>query len=86
MLTVALLWGCGQSAPVAYQGYAEGEFVLVAAPAAGQLEKRFVSRGDTVKPGAPLFSLEDENEKAARPTSIRKPANRTGSLLTRLGL
>ncbi len=66
MVTMALLWGCGQSAPAVYQGYAEGEFVLVAAPAAGQLEKRFVNRGETVKPGAPLFSLEDENEKAAR--------------------
>ena len=52
--------------PAGYQGYAEGEFVLVAASAAGKLEKRFVNRGELVDAGAPLFSLEDENEKAAR--------------------
>lgn len=63
---VAVLSGCGQHIPAGYQGYAEGEFVLVAAPAAGKLEKRFVNRGEMVEAGTPLFSLEDENEKAAR--------------------
>lgn len=58
--------GCGQGHPPAYQGYAEGEFVLVAAPSAGRLEKRFVQRGESVEAGAPLFTLEQENEKAAR--------------------
>jgi biotin carboxyl carrier protein len=57
---------CGQRQAPAYQGYAEGEFVLVAAPSAGRLEKRFVQRGDAVEAGSALFVIEQENEKAAR--------------------
>ena len=63
-LALALLAGCGEREPAGFQGYAEGEYVLVAAPAAGKLEKRWVNRGDEVKQGAPLFALEQENEKA----------------------
>jgi HlyD family secretion protein len=65
-LLLALLAGCGERAPAAFQGYAEGEFVLVAAPFGGRLEKRYVNRGEEVAAGAPLFALEQENEKAAR--------------------
>jgi HlyD family secretion protein len=60
------LAGCGERAASGFQGYAEGEYVLVAAPAAGRLEKRWVSRGQEIEAGAPLFALEQENEKAAR--------------------
>ncbi len=62
----ALVAGCGEKAPAAWQGYVEGEYVLVAAPAAGRLERRFVDRGAQVQAGAPLFVLEQENEQAAR--------------------
>lgn len=60
------LAGCGSGTPSSYQGYAEGEFVLVAAPFGGRLEKRHVNRGEQVEAGSPLFLLEQENEKAAR--------------------
>jgi HlyD family secretion protein len=63
---VLALAGCGERAPAPFQGYAEGEFVLVAAPFGGRLEKRYVNRGQDVAAGAPLFTLEQENEKAAR--------------------
>jgi len=62
----ALVAGCGPNAPPAWQGYVEGEYVMVAAPAAGRLDRRFVERGAQVEAGAPLFVLEQENEKAAR--------------------
>lgn len=52
--------------PPAYQGYAEGEYVRVASPLAGTLARLEVSQGATVKAGAPLFALEQENEAAAR--------------------
>jgi HlyD family secretion protein len=65
-IALAAVAGCGENAANGYQGYAEGEFVLIAAPAAGKLEKRWVSRGEEVEKGAPLFALEDENEKAGR--------------------
>ena len=63
---LAFVSGCGEQARGGYQGYAEGEYVLVSASAAGKLEKRFVRRGDEVVAGAPLFALEQENEKASR--------------------
>ncbi len=60
------LFGCTKKASDSYQGYAEGEFVFVAAPTAGRLEKRWVQRGQEVEAGAPLFTLEQENELAGR--------------------
>jgi len=63
---LVLIAACGEKTSPGFQGYAEGEYVLVAAPAAGRLEKRWVSRGQEVEAGAPLFALEQENEKAAR--------------------
>lgn len=58
--------GCDKKGAAVYQGYAEGEFVFVAAPAAGRLEKRWVQRGQEVGVNAPLFALEQENEKSSR--------------------
>jgi HlyD family secretion protein len=69
LLTICLLVavsGCEKKRAALYQGYAEGEFVLVAAPAAGRLEKRWVQRGQDVKANAPLFALEQVNEKSAQ--------------------
>jgi len=66
LIVMALLSGCGESAVEAWQGYVEGEFVLLASPAAGQLEKLYVHRGDQVPAGKPVFALEQENERAAR--------------------
>jgi HlyD family secretion protein len=60
------LASCTEPGQSAYQGYAEGEFVRVAAPFAGSLTKLAVARGGQVKAGDPLFVLEQENEAAAR--------------------
>ena len=60
------LAGCTEHRPNTFQGYAEGEFVRVAAPFAGNLQQLNVQRGTEVKAGAPLFSLEQQNEVAAR--------------------
>lgn len=60
------LTACSDDGPRVYQGYAEGEYVRVAAPFAGTLQKLAVSRGMQVKAGDPLFTLEQENEAAAR--------------------
>ena len=58
--------GCGPDAARPLQGYAEGEYVRVAAPFAGTLQQLSVRRGDQVAAAAPLFALERENETAAR--------------------
>ncbi len=63
LLSVA---GCRKPPANRAQGYIEGEFVHVAAPAGGRLERLSVERGAEVVAGAPLFELEDDAEQAAR--------------------
>lgn len=65
IVTVALA-SCSHEALPLYQGYAEGEYVRIAAPYAGSLTSLAVQRGAQVETGAPLFALEQDNEKAAR--------------------
>lgn len=70
-LLIALAGGvclvaCGPSGERPLQGYVEGEYVRVAAPFAGTLQKLSVQRGADVAAGVPLFALESENEIAAR--------------------
>ena len=63
---VLISTGCGDKAPTTYQGYAEGEFVHIAAPFAGSLDSLAVARGQQVTAKAPLFVLEQASELAAR--------------------
>ena len=69
MLPVA---ACSLQNSPAYQGYAEGEYVKVAAPFAGSLTKLNVKRGDQVTTGALLFSLEQENEAAEHRQAVEQ--------------
>ena len=66
ILVAAALSACGKSDPNAWQGYIEGEYVLLASPYAGQLQKLYVRRGGQAEAGKPVFALEQENERAAR--------------------
>lgn len=66
LAAVILLAGCGKPADDGWQGYIEGEYVMLASPAAGQLQKLYVRRGDKVEAGKPTFALEQESERAAR--------------------
>ena len=61
-----LVASCERAGSDAWQGYIEGEYVLLASPYAGQLEKLYVRRGDAVEAGKPVFALEQESERAAR--------------------
>lgn len=47
-------------------GYAEGDMAYVAAPAAGWVSNLKVERGSVVKKGDALFTLDDQNQAAAR--------------------
>jgi HlyD family secretion protein len=71
LIAAAGMAGCSRDAPQLYQGYAEGEFVRVAAPYAGALTSLAVQRGGQVEAGAPLFALEQDNEKAARDEAMQ---------------
>ena len=66
LIAVALLAGCGNEPNDAWQGYVEGEYVLLASPYAGQLQKLHVRRGERTETGKPVFALEQESERAAR--------------------
>ncbi|HET9664383.1 MAG TPA: HlyD family efflux transporter periplasmic adaptor subunit [Burkholderiales bacterium] len=61
-----LVIACGQPPEPYYQGYAEAEYVRVALPFAGMLERLSVQRGVQVKAGDELFVLESGNEAAMR--------------------
>jgi HlyD family secretion protein len=61
-----LLAACDRPHPVAWSGYAEGDYVYVAAPLAGTLTSLQVRAGEQVTRGRPLFALEAQSEQAAR--------------------
>ena len=66
-LVIFILLGACQKADDAYwQGYVEGEYVMLASPYAGQLQKLHVRRGEQAAAGKPVFALEQESERAAR--------------------
>ncbi len=67
-----MIGGCDRSDPNRVQGYVEGEFVYIASPRAGQLEKLDVQRGQQVKAGDELFTLESTPETAARDEAKRR--------------
>lgn len=59
------LAACSEPPSNGFQGYVEGEFVFVASPQPGRLEKLAVARGARVESGARLFVLDGEIEQAA---------------------
>ncbi len=65
-LLFLLLAACGPPGERPLQGYIEGEYMRVGAPFAGTLQQLSVQRGDPIASNAPLFTLERENELAAR--------------------
>ncbi|ALC17344.1 Multidrug resistance efflux pump [Desulfuromonas soudanensis] len=82
-LAALLLCACGEPEPITYQGYAEGEYLYVSSPLGGELETLGVSRGETVVPGAPLFTLERGQESAAMEEAalnLRQAENRLADL------
>lgn len=65
LVIAMLLWGCNENSGSGFQGYAEGDFVLVASPLSGRLEELSVKRGDRVEVGDRLFALDQIDEAAA---------------------
>jgi HlyD family secretion protein len=80
LVMTGLLAHCDKPESNRLQGYVEGEFVYVAAPSAGKLEKLAVRRGDQVKAGDLLFTLEQVAETAAREEAVRRLAQAQATL------
>lgn len=79
-LCLAMLAGCKPAVNSRVQGYVEGEFVYVASPLAGELEKLSVQRGAQVQAGDALFALDSVPETAARDESQRRLAQARANL------
>lgn len=66
LIPLVLITACSSGGDGVLQGYAEGEYVRVAAPYAGSLTQLAVQRGSQIQAGQPLYALEQDSEKAAR--------------------
>jgi HlyD family secretion protein len=85
MMTLAaaaalFIGACSKKDEGRVQGYVEGEYVYVASPKAGALEKLSVEKGTEVKAGQPLFTLESGSEKAALDEAQRRLAQAKATL------
>ena len=72
---VGALTACSDQPAAAWSGYAEGDYVYVAAPLAGQLEAVAVQAGQSVAQGAPLFTLDAQSEVAAQQEATARLAS-----------
>jgi HlyD family secretion protein len=63
--TFLLFTACTEKNSVSYQGYAEGEYLIISSAVGGALEKLNVDKGDSVKGGDILFTIEDDFNSAA---------------------
>jgi len=66
LIAALAVGGCSPDKPSGYQGWVEGEYVHVASPIGGRLERLFVQRGQSIEAKAALFKLESEDEAAAK--------------------
>ena len=66
LIAALLVAGCSRDAQNGYQGWVEGEYVHVASPVGGRLERLLVARGQQVAARATLFRLEADEETAAK--------------------
>jgi HlyD family secretion protein len=62
------------AAPIAWQGYAEGDFVKIGPTQQGLLTQVLVARGQEVKAGALLFTQDEVPDRAARDQAAKQLA------------
>ena len=60
------LAGCDRPDQYGWQGYVEAEYTYVAPLETGRITALTVERGDQVQAGAPLFTLENDSQRADR--------------------
>ena len=80
LMVTNIFCSCQPASKPKIQGYVEGEYVQVAAPYSGQLNKLSVRRGSEVKSGDALFTLESEVEVAARDEAFKRLAQAKATL------
>lgn len=80
LMIAPALAGCGDASDQTWQGYVEGEYVLVAAPESGWLTEVKVANGQNVKEGDELFVLDPVREQAARDAAAARLAEANARL------
>ncbi|MDE2133047.1 MAG: efflux RND transporter periplasmic adaptor subunit [Alphaproteobacteria bacterium] len=80
LVLVFLLAACSKTDDGAWLGYAEGDYAFIAAPQAGWVTRVTVQRGDLVKQGDLLFTLDDVSQAAARDSANATIAQARGQL------
>jgi HlyD family secretion protein len=65
LLFAVLLTACSGEKSAGYQGYTEGEYLIISAAAGGTLEKLYADKGSVVKKGDVLFIIEEDFNAAA---------------------
>ncbi len=61
---VAVLAGCNERRDPGFQGWVEADMIFVSPDESGRVTKLNVREGDEVKAGAPLYTVDDELQKA----------------------
>jgi HlyD family secretion protein len=64
LLLAAMLAGCNETKNPGYQGWIEADMIFVSPDEPGRVIKLNVREGDQVKEGAPLYSVDDDLQKA----------------------
>ncbi len=62
-LAIALA-GCNERKDPGFQGWVEADMIFVSPDESGRVTKLDVREGDEVKPGAPLYSVDDDLQQA----------------------
>ena len=60
----AVLAGCNERRDPGFQGWVEADMIFVSPDESGRVTKLNVREGDEVKPGMPLYSVDDDLQKA----------------------
>lgn len=87
LLAALALAACEKPATPAFQGWVEAEFIFVGPDEQGRVETLSVREGDNVEKGAPLFTLDDDLQRAdvmqntATVTNARQTLDRAERLL-----
>jgi HlyD family secretion protein len=64
LLLATMLAGCNETKNPGYQGWIEADMIFVSPDEPGRVIKLNVREGDQVKAGAPLYSVDDDLQKA----------------------
>jgi HlyD family secretion protein len=64
LLLAAVLAGCNETKNPGYQGWVEADMIFVSPDEPGRVIKLNVREGDQVKEGRPLYSVDDDLQKA----------------------